>query len=123
MYDGRLVLMARRVGLSPFHLIRQFRAVFGWTPHQYRIRVRVQRARELLGDGGSVTDACMEVGFSSLGSFSRLFAARVGSAPSSHRDVPPPTPGCLELMAEPQQFRRSEGSRRSPTLAPKRGKR
>ena len=72
--------------VSPFHFIRQFQALFGETPHQYRIRARLERAKDLLESSDySVTDVCMEVGFSSLGSFSDLFARRVGMAPSVYR--------------------------------------
>ena len=95
-------VLAREVGLSPFHLIRNFRALFGVTPHQYRIQVRLERAQELLGAGHSVTDACLEVGFSSPGSFSHLFGRRVGVTPSAYRREPPakrPAPGCISLMA------------------------
>lgn len=103
--------LAREVGISPFHFIRQFEAVFGVTPHQYRIGARIERAKQLLAAGEhSVTDVCMEVGFSSLGSFSALFAQRVGETPSAYRRrvtalVSAPdrashlTPGCLSLMA------------------------
>ena len=78
--------VAREVGISPFHFIRQFEAVFGLTPHQFRIQSRLDRARRLLAMGQhSVTDVCMEVGFSSLGSFSDLFARRVGAPPSVYR--------------------------------------
>ena len=103
--------IARAVGISPFHFIRQFEAVFGATPHQFRIARRIERATRLLAlDSGSVTDVCMEVGFSSLGSFSTLFARRVGVPPSRYRararclvQVPAvsrfdPTLGCLSLM-------------------------
>jgi AraC-like DNA-binding protein len=103
--------VAREAAMSPFHFIRQFNAVFGTTPHQYRIHARLDRARQLLALGThSVTDVCMEVGFSSLGSFSDLFARRVGIPPSAYRrqartmvTVPgilPPAlfPGCLSLM-------------------------
>jgi AraC-like DNA-binding protein len=96
--------LAREVGISPFHFIRQFEAVFGLTPHQYRIQARLERARHLLAAGQqSVTDVCMEVGFSSLGSFSALFTRRFGETPSAYRrrvraaDL---TPGCLSLMGE-----------------------
>jgi AraC-like DNA-binding protein len=104
--------IARTVGISPFHFIRQFEAVFGATPHQFRIARRIDRAAYLLAlDGQSVTDVCMEVGFSSLGSFSTLFARRVGVPPSRYRararrlvQVPAlsrfdPRAGCLSLMA------------------------
>jgi len=106
-----IVDLAREVHISPFHLIRQFEAVFGLTPHQFRIQARLDRARHLLATGDhSVTDVCMEVGFSSLGSFSSLFARRVGEAPSRYQkrvrasvQVPADlvrlfTPGCLSLM-------------------------
>ena len=103
--------VAQQVGLSPFHFIRQFEAVFGATPHQYRIRTRLDRARDLLALRDlSVTEICLEVGFSSLGSFSDLFARRVGASPSAYRrrlrslvQVPAAItgilhPGCFSLM-------------------------
>jgi AraC-like DNA-binding protein len=103
--------LAREVHVSPFHLIRQFEAVFGETPHQFRQSSRLELARRLLAAGQhSVTDVCMEVGFSSLGSFSVLFTRRVGETPSAYRRrmrpmvVVPGTmphvliPGCLTLM-------------------------
>jgi len=103
--------VAREVGISPFHFIRLFDAVFGQTPHQFRIRSRLEHARRLLALGRhSVTDVCMEVGFSSLGSFSDTFTRRVGVTPSGYRrrmramvQVPGTlpvelAPGCLTLM-------------------------
>jgi AraC-like DNA-binding protein len=103
--------VARTVAMSPFHFIRQFSALFGDTPHQFRIRVRLERARHLLAvDGASVTSVCMDVGCSSVGSFSDLFARRVGMPPSAYQRraramvaVPgtwptPLFPGCLTLM-------------------------
>jgi AraC-like DNA-binding protein len=103
--------VAREVQISPFHFIRQFEAVFGVTPHQFRIQARLDIAKHLLTVGDhSVTDVCMEVGFSSLGSFSALFSRRVGEPPSVYQrrvramvQVPGRlpaelTPGCLTLM-------------------------
>jgi AraC-like DNA-binding protein len=103
--------VAREVQISPFHFIRQFEALFGVTPHQFRIQARLDAARHLLAMGHhSVTDVCLEVGFSSLGSFSTLFTRRVGEPPSAYRrrvraivQVPGPlppdlAPGCLTLM-------------------------
>jgi AraC-like DNA-binding protein len=103
--------VAREAAMSPFHFIRRFEAMFGETPHQFRIQARLHRAKHLLAlSDYSVTDICMEVGFSSLGSFSELFRRRVGTAPSAYRrqvrsvmcfpGVLPRelTPGCLTLM-------------------------
>jgi AraC-like DNA-binding protein len=106
-----IVDLAREVRMSPFHFIRQFEAVFGVTPHQFRIQTRLDAARHLLAAGRhSVTEVCMEVGCSSLGSFSALFTQRIGEAPSVYQRrvramvqvpgiVPAElTPGCLSLM-------------------------
>lgn len=82
--DGRSVhCIAAQLGMSPGQLIRQFRALFGQTPHQRRIDARIARARALLALGHSVTDVCMAVGCSSLGSFSSAFHRRVGASPSA----------------------------------------
>jgi AraC-like DNA-binding protein len=77
---------ASQAAISPYHFLRLFRDAFGATPHQYLIDVRVERAKALLAaEHGSVTDVCLEVGFSSLGSFSALFPRRVGRSPSEWR--------------------------------------
>jgi AraC-like DNA-binding protein len=103
--------IAREIRMSPFHFIRQFEALFGVTPHQFRMQSRLDQAKELLAKGRhSVTDVCMEVGMSSLGSFSDLFARCVGETPSAYQRrarvlvrVPGTLPaklfpGCLSLM-------------------------
>jgi AraC-like DNA-binding protein len=104
--------IASEAAMSPFHFIRRFHAVFGATPHQFRIDARLDRAKTLLAALDiSITDVCLEIGFTSLGSFSSLFAQRVGAPPSVYRRrvrsiVAVPelgsgalTPGCLTLMA------------------------
>lgn len=109
--------VARDAGISPFHFTRQFEMVFGQTPHQFRTSARLDRARLLLAAGRySVTEVCMELGFSSLGSFSQLFSRRIGESPSAYQrrvrmtvaapqarlgGVPPMlVPGCFSLMAQ-----------------------
>ena len=74
--------LARSAGVSPFHLLRVFRACFGETPHEYVSRLRIERSKQLLRTGHSVTEACLEVGFSGLGSFSSRFKNQVGVSPS-----------------------------------------
>lgn len=98
--------LAREVGISQHHFIRQFAALFGATPHQLRIDARLAAAEELLADPQrSVTEVCFALGFASLGSFSASFARRRGGPPSQRRrrgfvSVPPPMaiPGCFGLM-------------------------
>ena len=75
--------VAQNSGLTRFHFIRLFKAIFGETPHQYRSRLQIEKAKHLLIlNDLSITNVCMAVGFSSLGSFSTLFSRRVGMPPS-----------------------------------------
>lgn len=78
--------LADVAGMSANHLLRSFRQAFGQTPHQYISALRLARARELLaGTGLSVTEICLAVGFTSLGSFSWLFRRTFGLAPLEYR--------------------------------------
>ena len=96
--------VAKSAAMSRYHFIRQFKAVFGETPVQFRTRARLDKAKRLLAVGQeSVTDICMAVGFSSLGSFSYLFSGRFGQAPSHYRQVSaeetePRTPDCMAIL-------------------------
>jgi AraC-like DNA-binding protein len=77
--------MARRALMSPAHFSRRFRAAYGETPYSYLMTRRIERAMALLRAGVSVTDACMAVGCTSLGSFSSRFARVVGETPTAYR--------------------------------------
>jgi AraC-like DNA-binding protein len=77
--------MAGKALMSPSHFSRQFRAAYGETPYSYLMTRRIERAMALLRDGMSVTDACMTVGCTSLGSFSSRFAEIVGETPTEYR--------------------------------------
>ncbi len=89
--------------LSEAHFIRSFRAAFGETPHRYLQRRRVERAMFLLRETErSVTDICFDVGFTSLGTFSRMFQRR--SSASRRRTTAPGTgrccaPTCFQMAA------------------------
>src|SRR5918997_5575717 len=92
--------LARIAYVSEAHFIRSFRATFGETPNRYLQRRRVERAMFLLrSTDRSVTDICMAVGFSSLGTFSRVFAEVVGEPPSVYRRRGPlaPVPSCFGM--------------------------
>jgi AraC-like DNA-binding protein len=88
--------------VSEAHFIRSFRAVFGETPHRYLQRRRVERSMFLLRETErSVTEVCFDVGFSSLGTFSRTFREIVGETPSGYRTGHGPivAPHCVQLAA------------------------
>ena len=77
--------MASAALMSPAHFSRRFRAAYGETPYAYLMTRRIERAKALLRQGMSVTDACIAVGCTSLGSFSSRFTEIVGETPSRYR--------------------------------------
>jgi AraC-like DNA-binding protein len=78
--------MARTALMSPSLFSRRFREVYGDTPYGYLQARRVERAMALLRNGHlSVTDVCLAVGFTSLGSFSSTFTRLVGEPPSAYK--------------------------------------
>jgi transcriptional regulator GlxA family with amidase domain len=78
--------LARVALMSPGHFSRSFRAAFGETPYSYLMTRRIERAKALLRRGDlSVTEVCLAVGCTSLGSFSSRFTELVGESPSSYR--------------------------------------
>jgi transcriptional regulator GlxA family with amidase domain len=91
--------LAQHALMSPAHFSRRFRAAYGETPYNYLSTRRIERAMAMLRGGMSVTDACMAVGFSSLGSFSSRFSELVGEPPMSYaaRDhaALAAVPGCV----------------------------
>jgi AraC-like DNA-binding protein len=107
--------------LSPAHFSRCFRAAFGETPHRYLQRRRVERSMCLLRETGrSVTDVCFDVGFTSLGTFSRTFREIVGQAPSDFRRAHGPVvvPNCVQMAhARPRSSSSGEAPARAVSLA------
>jgi AraC-like DNA-binding protein len=80
--------LARIALTSEAHFIRTFKDTFGETPHRYLQRRRLERAMALLRETQRpVTEICLEVGFTSLGSFSRTFTQVVGMSPSAYREA------------------------------------
>lgn len=70
---------------SKFHFIRQFKKIYGKTPHQYLTIVRIEKAMQLLRTDIPVSDVCYSVGFESLSAFSGLFKRSVGLTPSQYQ--------------------------------------
>jgi AraC-like DNA-binding protein len=78
--------LARVALTSEAHFIRTFKQTFGETPHRYLQRRRLERAMALLRETDRpVTEICMDVGFASLGSFSRTFRRVLGMSPTAYR--------------------------------------
>lgn len=78
--------LAKRIHVSPTHFTREFKRAFGETPYQYLMTRRIERAMALLRHSRlSVTEVCLAVGFTSLGSFSSRFVELVGESPTAYR--------------------------------------
>jgi len=111
--------MARAALMSPSHFARSFRAAYGETPYNYLMTRRVERAKALLRKGDlSVTEVCMAVGCTSLGSFSSRFTELVGETPSAYRarshDAAALVPACrLKHLTRPSRFREASTGRPS----------
>src|SRR5712692_3676434 len=100
--------LARIAHVSEAPFSRSFRATFGETPHRYLQRRRVERAMFLLRETDrSVTEICLDVGFISLGTFSRTFRELVGVSPTAYRDRTEalPAPTCFTMAwTRPSSF-------------------
>jgi len=96
--------LASVAGVSKYHLVRSFEATYDETPMRYLTRRRIERAQDLLRHANlTVTEICMLVGFSSMGSFSARFKEVVGETPTAYRDRwaatgGPHIPGCYVFM-------------------------
>lgn len=81
--------LAEIAAISKFHFVRVFDEVTGTTPHHFLACLRMQRAKELLlMSDRSITEICLEVGYVSLGSFSKTFTQLVGISPQKFRKMP-----------------------------------
>jgi AraC-like DNA-binding protein len=115
--------LARAAHVSRWHFVRAFRRVFGETPHQYLLKRRIERAKELLRETDrSVTEVSLDVGFRSLGSFSTAFRDLVGEPPSEYsrrwRSASPPAiPGCFSMM-HTRPMKRAALEKTSPPATP-----
>lgn len=86
-YDKTLNLdfLSRIRFVSKYHMLRLFKRYYGQTPWQYLIDKRIEKSKEALKSGKSVTETCFSVGFESLGSFSTLFKTKTGQSPTTFK--------------------------------------
>ena len=118
-----IAAIARAALMSPAHFSRQFRAAYGETPYSYLMTRRIERAQLLLRRGElSVTEVCLEVGCTSLGSFSASFTRLVGLTPSQYRSGDHAAlngvPGCVAKdatrpSAKPSRIREANPAERN----------
>jgi AraC-like DNA-binding protein len=115
--------LARTALMSTAHFSRQFRATYGETPYAYLMTRRIERAKLLLRRGElTVTEVCLEVGCTSLGSFSARFTELVGETPTAYRardhsDLVG-VPGCIakDATRPSPRARRKAQTTRAPAL-------
>ena len=79
-------LLAERMFLSKYHMMRLFRENTGVTIHAYITDRRLVAARELLSQGVSATESCYKAGFNSYCTFCRTYNKRFGMSPSGRKD-------------------------------------
>jgi AraC-like DNA-binding protein len=118
-----IAVIARAALMSPAHFSRQFRAAYGETPYAYLMTRRIERAKSLLRGGElSVTEVCMAVGCTSLGSFSARFTELVGQTPTSYRSGDHSSlrgvPGCVAKHVTRPNRRSSRIEEAVPVGAP-----
>ena len=94
--------LAAAAGLSRAHFSREFRRAFGESPHSYLLTRRLERAAALLRKTDrSVAAICLDVGLTSVGSFTTSFKRNFGKTPTAYRASFPPAaaqarvPGCI----------------------------
>ncbi len=115
--------MAAAAGLSRAHFSREFRRAFGLAPHAYLLTRRLERAAALLrGTDRSVAEICLDVGLTSVGSFTTSFKRAYGKTPTAYRASFPPAsklalvPGCIvRVYALPQHRTFREDGASAPT--------
>ena len=107
--------IGRQVGCSPFHLSRTFSREMGLSIPQYLRKLRMERAAELLKSGKyNVTEAALEVGYSSLSHFSQAFCQTMGCCPGLYplKTVPRVHPATEPASVEEPQTAKQTAMRR-----------
>jgi AraC-like DNA-binding protein len=87
-YSGsfNLTEAAKYSCMSQYHFSRVFTKTFGESPYEYIVRLRIEKAKNMLiTENFSVSEICEEIGYSSIGSFSFLFRKKVGMSPTQYR--------------------------------------
>jgi len=84
--EVRLDMLAQAVGISKFHLCRQFSEKFGLSPSRYQRQLRLQQAKALLSRGGDIAEIAIACGFADQSHMGRIFKSTYGVTPRNYRD-------------------------------------
>ncbi len=79
--------LAKVAGLSPYYLLRVFKASVGIPPHLYQQQLRVGKAKQLLANGFSLAMTSIETGFADQSHFSRQFKKITGLTPARYQNM------------------------------------
>ena len=83
--------MAQDTNISPFHLIRKFKKLYGLTPHQFQIQCKVRKAQKLLEEEKSVCEVTYDAGFCDQSHLDRCFQKIVGMTPKEYKEAASPS--------------------------------
>jgi AraC-like DNA-binding protein len=88
-YKDNLTLreIARAVNISPFHLLRMFKAEIGLAPHAYLTQYRIRKARHFLSKGTPIVQVALRTGFCDQSQFTKRFKQLVGTTPGQFRNT------------------------------------
>jgi AraC-like DNA-binding protein len=75
--------IADQAHFSKFHFIRLFKSIYGKTPNNYLVKVRIDHSKILLAKGHFVSETSFMIGFDSPTTFTALFKKMVGKTPSA----------------------------------------
>ena len=109
--------------VSEAHFARSFRTAFGVPPHRYLLTRRIERATALLrGTDWPVTDIALQTGWTSIGTFGRVFRDVTGESPGAYRareasttDPVGSVPECLARAAARPDLRTAVSEKRRQT--------
>lgn len=84
--DARVSLLdvAQKAKLSQYHFIRMFKQQMGDSPHQFRIKIRIQKAKNLLLKEIPLAEVALETGFSDQSHFTNTFKKHTGITPNKY---------------------------------------
>lgn len=89
-FDGPISLedLEKVAFFSKYYIIRMYRQIYGLTPHQHILQLRVERAKELLRKGHSPTEVALRLSFTDRRAFAKIFKQRIGVSPSAFSRLP-----------------------------------